>query len=158
MNNIHLNDLLIEAMNSEIKAKEFYEEASIKAQSQAGKKLFKELADFERNHYERVKKILESRKMGNIILRDESVQEIPRVRSEVEGEFEPNRDEIVNVISIAIESEKNAHERYLKMAKMFDNEEEKKIFNDLAEEERKHQRILEDEFYHMSNKGTIIWE
>lgn len=25
-----------------------------------------------------------------------------------------------------------------------------------AEEETKHQRILEDQFYHMSNKGTIV--
>jgi rubrerythrin len=42
-----INNLLIEAMNSEIEAKKFYENASEKAQSQAGKKLFNELAEFE---------------------------------------------------------------------------------------------------------------
>ena len=56
MNNI--DELLVEAMNAEVKAKEFYLNAAEKAQSQAGKKFFKELADFEQNHYERVKKII----------------------------------------------------------------------------------------------------
>ena len=46
-----LDNLLIEAMNSEIEAKNFYNNASKKAQSQAGKKLFRELAEFEQNHY-----------------------------------------------------------------------------------------------------------
>ena len=48
--------------------------------------------------------------------------------------------------------------RYKKIADMFDEEEGKKIFHDLAQDERNHQRILEDEIYHLSNKGTIIWE
>ena len=56
-----LDDLLVEAMNSELEAKNFYNTASEKAQSQAGKNLFRELADFEQNHYERVRKIIESR-------------------------------------------------------------------------------------------------
>jgi len=58
MENSNLKDLLIEAMNSEIKAKEFYIEASEKAHSQAGKKFFKEMASFEENHYNKVKSIV----------------------------------------------------------------------------------------------------
>lgn len=41
---------------------------------------------------------------------------------------------------------------------MLEDSKEKDIFNSLAQEERNHQKILEDEFYHISNKGTIIWE
>lgn len=40
---------------------------------------------------------------------------------------------------------------------MFNDEEGKKIFNNLALDEINHQRILEDELYQLSNKGTIIW-
>ena len=36
-------------------------------------------------------------------------------------------------------------------------DETKNTFNNMAEEERKHQLILEDQFYSMSNKGKIIW-
>jgi rubrerythrin len=46
----------------------------------------------------------------------------------------------------------------MRIAEMFDNQEGKQIFIDLSQEEKNHQRILEDEFYHLSNKGTIIWE
>jgi rubrerythrin len=40
---------------------------------------------------------------------------------------------------------------------MFDDEEAKSLFNNMAEEERKHQTILENQFYSMSNTGKIIW-
>ena len=153
-----IDDLLVEAMNSEIKAKEFYLYASEKAESNAGKKLFKELADFEQNHYNRVKKIIESRNIGKKVEEMTFSQDIPKVRSEIEGEIEPNKDEIVMVINLAIDAEKNAQARYEKIANMIENSEEKGIFKSLAQEERNHQKILEDEFYHISNKGTIIWE
>jgi rubrerythrin len=156
--NRQMEELLVEALNSEVKAKEFYENAATKAQSQAGKNLFKELAEFEQNHYERIKKIIESlnqeRKMNNY----ECGLDIPKIRSEIEGEFEANKNEIIDVINLAIEAEKNAQERYKKIAQMIDDEKGKNIFNDFAREERNHQKILEDELYQLSNKGTIIWE
>lgn len=158
MENPNIKDLLIEAMNSEIKAKEFYNNASEKAQSQAGKKFFKELANFEQNHYDKVKKIIESIDKGIEIESQDSQSDIPIKKSEVEGEFEPNKDEIVDVINLAIEAEKNAQERYRKIANITTDDNIKDIFDNLANEERNHQRILENQFYHISNKGTIIWE
>lgn len=152
----NIDALLQEAMNAETKAKEFYEDASQKAQSQTGKSFFKELADFEQNHYERVKSIIESRKTGSQI-QTVPPQDVPTIRSEIDGEIEPNKDEIIDVINIAIKAEKDSQERYRKISEMLTDSEGKIIFNDLAEEESKHQRLLEDQFYHMSNKGTIIW-
>jgi rubrerythrin len=154
----NIDYLLEEAMNSEIKAREFYLDASEKAKSKAGKKLFKELAGFEQNHYMRVKKIIESRNIGEKVQETELGQDFPTVRSEIEGEFEPNKDEIVMILNLAIESEKNAQVRYENIANMLEDSKEKEIFNSLAQDERNHQKILEDEFYHISNKGTIVWE
>jgi rubrerythrin len=154
----NINNLLNEAMNSELQAKEFYLYASDKAQSNAGKKLFKELAEFEQNHYDRVKGIIESRNVGKQVEEGAFNKDLPKVRSEIEGELEPNKDEVVMVINLAIKAEKNAQERYKKIADMLDDTKEKDIFNSLAQDERNHQRILEDELYHISNKGTIIWE
>jgi rubrerythrin len=153
-----LDNLLIEAMKSELEAIKFYEDASIKAQSQAGKKLFKELAEFEQNHYEHVKNIIESRK-NNIEIQtlDITTQDIS-IKPEIEGEIESNKDEIITVINIAIDAEIKAQERYIKIAHLFDDEESKKIFFNLSQDERNHQRILEDEIYQLSNKGSIIWE
>lgn len=153
-----LDNLLIESMNKELEAKNFYNNAASKAQSRAGKKLFNELASFEQNHYDKVKGIIESRKREVDIEVDSQAQDILSIKSEVEGEFEPNKDEIVTVINLAIDAEIKAQERYTKIAKLMSDEESKKIFQNLAQDERNHQRILEDEFYHLSNKGTIIWE
>jgi rubrerythrin len=153
-----LDNLLIEALNSELEAKKFYEDAVIKAQSQAGKKLFKELAEFELNHYERVKNIIESR-TNNIEIQTPNVatQDIP-INPEIEGEIESNKDEIITVLNMAIDAEIKAQERYKKIANLFDDEDGKKIFFNLSIDERNHQRILEDEIYQLSNKGSIIWE
>ena len=153
-----IDDLLVEAMNAEAKAQAFYRDASSKAQSQAGKKLFKELADFEGRHYERVKKIIETRNQGNALTKSSGPDLMPDVKSEIEGEVEPNKDEIVDVLNLAIAAEKDAQAKYRQIADMIDDTDSKAIFSDLAEEEHKHQRILEDQFYHMSNKGMIIWE
>ena len=103
-----LDNLLVEAMNSEIEAKNFYNDASKKAQSQAGKKLFRELAEFEQNHYNRVKKIIESHNGRLEFEKPRTKKDIPTIRSEVEGEYEPNKDEIVTIINLAIDAEKKS--------------------------------------------------
>ncbi|TET59941.1 MAG: hypothetical protein E3J47_07710 [Candidatus Stahlbacteria bacterium] len=156
MNNI--DDLLKEAMNAEVKAKEFYLNAAEKAQSQAGKKFFKELADFEQNHYERVKKIIESRNKSIQLEATEPTQEMPTVKSEVQGEFEPNKQEVADILTLGIKAEKEAQKRYKKIAEGIDDPEGKEIFNNLAEDERRHHDNLEAQFYQISNKGIIIWE
>lgn len=156
MNNI--DELLKEAMNAEVKAKEFYLNAAEKAQSQAGKKFFKELADFEQNHYERVRKIIESRNKGIQLESTETTQEMPTVKSEVQGEFEPNKHEVADILTLGIKAEKQAQKRYKEIAESIDDPEGKDIFNNLAEDERRHHDNLEAQFYQISNKGTIIWE
>jgi rubrerythrin len=150
-----LDSLLIDALNAEAKAREFYTDAAQKAASSAGKNLFKELAEFEQGHYDRLQKIIEAR-TKDLKLETPPAEEIP-VKSEVEGEFEPNKDEITKVLTIGIEAEKKAQAKYLEIAKMFEDAESKNIFNNMAEEERKHQNILEDQFYSMTNKGKMIW-
>jgi rubrerythrin len=153
----NIDDLLHEAMNSEIEAETFYRKASEKAQSQAGKNLFKELADFEHNHFEHVNTIIESRKKGIKIEKPVPHREMPEIKPEVEGEFEPNKDEIVEVLDLGIKAEEKARERYQKIAAQLDDPEGKEIFQDLAEDERRHHDLLEAQYYHMSNKGMIIW-
>ncbi len=151
-----LDSLLTDAMNAEAEAMKFYMNAAEKAASNAGRSLFKELADFEQGHYERIKKIIESRNTGMVLKEITPSEEIP-VKSEVEGQFEPNKDEIIKVLSIGIEAEKKAREKYLEIAKVSEDEESKNMFNNIAEEERKHQSILENQFYSLSNTGKIIW-
>lgn len=151
-----LDGLLMAAMNAEAEAKKFYADAAAKAGSRAGRDLFTELAEFEQGHYDRLRRIIEARAKGLKLDAPATAQDLAG-KAEVEGEFEPNKDEITKVLTIGIEAEKKAQAKYLEIARMFDDEPSKAIFTALAEEERKHQNILENQFYSMSNKGRIIW-
>jgi len=155
--NKKVDDLLVAAMNSEVEAKKFYKNAAEKAQSQAGKEFFKELADFENNHYEKVKEMIEARNKGTKP-KPYTSPKIKEIRSEVAGEFEPNKDEIVDVLILGIKAEKTAQERYNKIADQIKDVQDQEIFRDLAEDERRHHDLLEAQHYQISNKGIIIWE
>ncbi len=61
-------------------------------------------------------------------------------------------------MNIAIKAEEDARKRYLDIAKMMKDKEAKEIFINLSEDERRHRNLLENQFYQLSNKGTIIWE
>lgn len=154
----NIDEFLKFAMKSEVLAKDFYLNAAGKAQSDSGKRFFQELADFEQHHFDRVKEIIESREQGATVQPYKHETPFKDVRSEVQGEFEPNKDELVDVLTIGIKAEQSAHERYRKIAHELTSPEEKEIFKNLAEDERRHQGLLEAQFYQLSNRGMIIWE
>ncbi len=152
-----INRLLARALVAEKKAQDFYTDAAGKAQSEAGRKLFLELAGFEARHYEYIQGIIEARKGKTSIDYSRFSKASKEIKPEVSGEFEPNKDEIVDVLNIGIKAEKMAMTRYLKIAKVIKDKEGKKLFEQLAEDEKRHQAILEAEVYNLANKGTIVW-
>lgn len=153
-----VEELLLSALGSELMAMDFYQKAAEKAQSQAGKRFFAEMAEFEQHHFEHIKSTIYSRNTKAKLQLYVPISMEGSIKPEVSGEFEPNKDEIIDVLIIAIKAEKDAKARYLKISKMFSDKESKQIFLNLAEEERLHQNLLEQQFYQMSNKGLIIWE
>ncbi len=152
-----INRLLTSALIAEKKAQDFYTDAAGKAQSEAGKKLFLEFAGFEARHYEYIHNIIEARKGKTAIDLSRFAPASKNIKPEVSGDFEPNKDEIIDVLNIGIKAEKMAMSRYLKIAKSIKDREGKKLFEQLAEDEKRHQTILEAEVYNLANKGTIVW-
>ncbi len=153
----NVDELLIVALESELLASRFYKDAAKKSESSTARKFFRELSEYEMKHYENIKQIIEARE-GHKKVKKLNIEKMKeKIKPEVKGEFEPNKTEIADVLTIAIDAEKKAYERYKRLAEKIEDEQGKKIFESLAEEERKHQRILEDEFYNISNKGVIIW-
>jgi len=155
---IDVDELLLSALGAELMAMEFYSSAAQKAQSSAGKNLFRELAEFEHTHYEHIKGIIESRQKGKTLTLPPISPFDKTIKPEVSGEFEPNKDEIIDVLNVGIKAEKQAQERYKKIADQIKDKETKQIFINLSEDERRHLNLLENEYYQLSNKGTIIWE
>lgn len=152
-----IDDLLLAAMASEIIAREFYLDAASKAKSKAGRALFHELAEMEQRHYEGVRAVIKARGERLPVKLNAAGKPLAGIKGEIEGEFEPNKDEIVDLLTRGIEAEKNAAERYAKIAERIDTEADKKIFAQFADDERRHQALLEAEYYQLSNRGTLLW-
>lgn len=148
-----VDKLLEEALSSELWSRDFYKDAAQKASTRAGKKFFKKLAAFEQTHYDNIAAIIEARQSGNPPRLTPTAQNRDRdvVKRDNEKTFEPGDEEILEVITLAIRAEKEAQNRYLEIAQNLEDHEEKAIFNDLAEDENMHRRILEDQLYQMLN-------
>ena len=148
------------AMDAELKASEFYQNSVEKVTSERGKDLLQQLSDFEQNHYNRLNELKKSLTEKGEFIEYEGTEfsSSKKFSSEVSGKIESNKDEVVNILIMAIDAETKAYEHYRKMADETDNPKGKKMFLKLADEETSHRRILSDEFYHINNQGGLwVW-
>ncbi len=144
------------AMGAEKKAAEFYADASKKVANERGKDLLLQLAKFEQSHYEALAKLKASLAAGGAFTPYEGTTFSPyRPGGEAAGKIEPHRDDALSILQTAIEAETEAYERYRSLAAETTDPQGKAMFLKLAEEEVLHRRILNDEFYYLSNRGGI---
>ncbi|MBD3288966.1 hypothetical protein GF337_09200 [candidate division KSB1 bacterium] len=146
------------AMEAELKAQKFYSNAVNQASNERGKDLLKQLANFEKKHYEALEKLSKSLKDDGQFIKYEGTtfDEIKGgVKSEVEGKLESNKDNVINILNMAIDAETKAFNRYKELAEETSDPDGRSMFQTLAEEESLHRRILSDEFYQLSNMGGV---
>ena len=143
------------AMQAEEKAHNFYKEGAEKAEHPRGKDLFLQLADFEKNHFDHLKRLHESLsgsgqyiEYGGTSFLKSGVE----AASEVQGE--PKKTEILEILNMAIEAEREAQNRYADLAEQTSDPSGQAMFKKLSEEEGVHLRILNDEYYNIANQGS----
>lgn len=154
--NVTADDFLLEALNVELLASTFYKKASLKAESDMGKRFFAGMAKFELNHFNYIKNIIESRNKGmHLEIPDD--EEVLAIIAGAQGEVESNNDEIERIMIMAIAAEENAQNRYQDIANKLDDPLEKEIFVRFACEEKKHQMLLEAQLNTLRTEGTIYW-
>ena len=156
-----LEEALDIAMDAELKAQAFYAQAAVEIQDAQGRDLLGRLAAFEQYHYQKLADLARSlQKDGQFITYETRTVEqfAPTLASgQAAGtQFEEMKD-TPGILSKAIENEKIAGERYRVLAEETDDPDGQDMFRKLANEEMIHQRILEDEFYSISNQGTWGW-
>jgi rubrerythrin len=156
-----LEDALTIAMDAEIKARDFYARAAAEVQDPAGRDLLGRLASFEQYHYDKLFDLAQSLHEDGAFVEYESrtlEQFVPWDGSgEAASASLAESGDIANVLSLAIENEKTAGERYRSLAEDTADPKGHAMFRDLAREEATHQRVLEDEFYSISNQGSWGW-
>ena len=156
-----LEEALDIAMDAELRAQAFYAQAAVEIQDPKGRDLLGRLAAFEQYHYQKLSDLARSlQEDGEFITYETRTVEqfAPTLASgEAAGtRFEELKD-IAGILGKAIENEKIAGERYRALAEETDDPDGQDMFRKLANEEMIHQRILEDEFYSISNQGTWGW-
>jgi rubrerythrin len=156
-----LQEALQIAMDAEIKARDFYTQAATRTEDAAGRDLLGRLAAFEQYHYEQLAKLAKSLGKGAAFIDYEtrSIEQFEPMApggEAVDTKLEALKD-MASILGAAIENEKKAGERYRALAKETADPRGQGMFRDLANEEMMHQRILEDEFFSLSNEGTWGW-
>jgi rubrerythrin len=155
------------AMEAEKKASQFYSDAKDKVKSFRGKDLLGQLSRFEQSHYNKLEELkLSLAEQGAFV--DYAGTDFAALRkdaaSEVGGDVESDdarvtegKDEIVDILNLAIDAETKASANYARLAQQTDDPKGRDMFRKLADEELLHRRILSDEFYHVTNKGEWVW-
>jgi rubrerythrin len=156
-----LEEALDIAIDAELKARAFYAQAAAQIDDPKGRDLLNRLASFEQYHHEKLSLLAESlREKGEFIEYDPRTLDQFAPFSgggEAAGTSAGEFDGEVSILSRAIENEKIAGARYQALAETTVDELGRAMFEDLANEERVHQRILEDEFFSLSNQGVWGW-
>jgi len=141
------------AMVAETKAQKFYAQAASKAVLPQAQEMFRQLADFERGHYNRLKELAASLTKKKGYLEYPGTDVNIRVKSEASGAVEPNKEDALDILIMAIGAERDAEKHYNQLARKTKDPAGKKMFERLAFEENGHYRLLSDEFYLLNNKG-----
>jgi rubrerythrin len=156
-----LEEALDIAMDAELKAQAFYAQAAAEVQDAQGRDLLGRLAAFEQYHYEQLARLARSLQEDGAFIEYETRairQFIPIVGlGEAAGTQLQEMKDVPTILSRAIENEKTAGERYRVLAEETADADGQDMFRKLANEETIHQRILEDEFFSLSNKGVWGW-
>jgi rubrerythrin len=152
---INLLDAIKIAMEAERKAADFYADTAEKA-NLLGRQLLKQLAEFERHHYDILVKVEASLRAEGAFTEYEGKELTVPAPSEIQTTEEPNKASLMGIITMALDIEKQAKERYLSLAELTSDQRGTAMFKRLAEEEQMHYVILTDAYWSLNDHGTWV--
>ena len=140
------------AIAGEIEAKEFYEKVAEKIKDDYLKELFGTFAKEEAGHEKLLSNILNKEKMDKSFF---NFEKDFKVAETIEmPEVNKNMD-LKGAIGIAMKNEEFAMKKYMALAENCDDEQLKKVFQDLAAMERDHKFKMEN--YFMDVAYSEVW-
>jgi len=132
------------AMEMEKEGEAFYRELAKSTDDSSLKNIFLTLADEEVKHYEMFEAL--SKGDDSAVPKMDDMKDIKEIFSNLKG-FDKNLTfgtDQVAYYKKALEAEDKAYALYIKKAEEVENPEHKKVFLQIAEEEKKHQEVLEN--------------
>lgn len=156
MNTTNLLDAIRVAKENEKIALEFYANEAKNIGNLLGKKLFEQLSEFERFHFEKLsilEKSLEEK--GDFINYEGKEFPLPPIL-EIKVVENPYRKSLMGIIDAARKLEKQAEKAYADLATQITDPQGHKMFRRLSEEENNHYRILTDAYWSLNQTG--VWK
>jgi rubrerythrin len=145
------------AMGAEKDAYQAYSKAAKKTKNLKGRDMFRQLSEFEMNHYQKLKELLKSlQEKGEWILYEGTTlkKTIPLKTEKTKGQ-EQLTD--MDALKMAIRGEKKAQAYYRSMAELTKDPRGKDMYKRLASEEALHEKVLNDQYYSLHNTGLWSW-
>jgi len=138
-------------------ALEYYAEAAKKLGEHLGKKLFEQLSEFERFHYEKLSILEKSLEEKGDYINYEGKEFLLPPKLEIKVTEEPDRKNLLSIVSDARDLEKQTEKAYADLAAQLTDPQGRKMFTGLSEEEHNHYRILTDAYWSLNDTGTWKW-
>jgi rubrerythrin len=138
-------------------ASQSYADAAKNIRHSMGKELFTQLSEFEKFHLEQLtileKSLLEN---GEYVTYGGKTFPLPP-KFEIKAAAEPNKKSMMQIISEAMELEKQAEKTYADLATQIDDPQGHQMFQRLSEEEHNHYRILSEAYWTLNDFGMWKW-
>ncbi len=132
------------AMKVEKEGEAYYRELASMSPNSGLKRIFSMLADEEVKHYNVFKNMMKKEKLNlnelNLLTDTKTIFETLRQEKD---NINFNKEQI-KFYKDAIAREENSHDFYIEKSKEINNKEEREIFVQIANEETKHRKILEE--------------
>jgi rubrerythrin len=153
-----IKDAIQTAIQMEKDGYAFYQKAAAQTTSDMGRTIFESLSADELLHLEVFQKMwkntIGSQEWDALLNTNKKYQKLPifpKDLTSVEGQ-KPNVNEL-DALRIAMVAEQQAIEYYTKIHEQLQDQQAKKIINQIIEQEKKHYFLLQEEFTHLSSTG-----
>jgi rubrerythrin len=158
MSTKEISEILNKALEIELEGRKFYLECMAKTKHSGGQEMFRYLAEEEWIHYETVEKVYR-REFEKEYLQFKKTQTAKEPASGIFPKMVPGgnidkKSDALDALNIAIKAEDNSVLLYQRLAGGSKNEKLKKVFTQLAAEEKKHFYILENEVESVTKTGA----
>jgi rubrerythrin len=153
---LQLIDAIELALQAEADAQVFYTAAAAACGDPRGKDMFAQLARFEQSHFENLK-LLRANLTGESwsgYTGTEFRLDAPGGGAELDT-LQIKSD--IDAINLAIQAERKAADGYADLAEKARDPQVVDMFRKLSAEESLHLKVLEDQFFALSNEGHWVW-
>lgn len=152
-----LPDAIRLAKEAEQKAEDYYASAARRTVNPYGHRLLQQLASFEHQHFELLSDLEQSLAAQGAIPHYEPAPSIGPAPSEVRSAPEETPKSAMGILTMALEIEERAEERYHELAAHTENPDVGALFTRLANEEHQHYRILRNAYRSLNKYGIWNW-